>query len=92
MQPQVQKRAVGIANWINSNPTVTDAEGNERTLRELKLSSPEFSNAVNDYVYGGEVLTPREAQAAAGLCKAVCRAVNAITQPPGVQERTADGV
>ncbi|WP_339338470.1 hypothetical protein [uncultured Oceanicoccus sp.] len=59
---QVQKRAVGIANWIDSNPTVTDAEGNERTLRELKPSSPEFSNAVNDYVYGGEVLTPREAR------------------------------
>ena len=59
---QVQKRAVGIANWINSNPTVTDAEGNERTLRELKPSSPEFSNAVNNYVYGGEVLTPREAR------------------------------
>ena len=59
---QVQKRAVGIASWIDSNPTVTDAEGNERTLRELKPSSPEFSNAVNNYVYGGEVLTPREAR------------------------------
>ena len=31
-------------------------------MRELKPSSSEFSNAVNEYVYGGEVLTPREAR------------------------------
>ena len=59
---QVQKRAVGIANWINSNPTVTDAKNNERTLRELKPNSSEFFAVVNDHIYGGEVLTPREAR------------------------------
>ena len=59
---QVQTRAVGIGSWIDSNPTVTDAKGNERTLRELKPNSSEFFAVVNDHIYGGEVLTPREAR------------------------------
>ena len=58
---QVQRRAVGIGSWIDSNPTV-GAEGNERTLRELKPNSSEFLAVVNDHIYGGEVLTPREAR------------------------------
>ena len=59
---RVKLNASGIANWVNSNPTVTDAEDNKITLRELKPGSPEFTRQVNNFVYGGEVLTPREAR------------------------------
>jgi hypothetical protein len=59
---EVQSRAYQLSSFVQSNPSVTLANGSEIELRSLKPDSAEFMEILQKELYGDRVLQPSEAR------------------------------
>ena len=59
---EVQSRAYQLSSFVQSNPSVTLADGSEIQLRSLKPDSAEFMEILQRELYGDRVLQPAEAR------------------------------
>ena len=59
---EVQSRAYQLSAFVQSNPSVTLADGSEIQLRSLKPDSAEFMEILQKELYGDRVLQPAEAR------------------------------